>query len=319
MAHAGEDHTGLTNAVGGAAGYRHQFVQMDTMITMQLAGTAAGPDLLAAIERARDWFRRVETACSRFDPTSEARRLLDSVGQPVPVSEILFEALTFALATAEASGGSFDPTIGHRLEHSGFDRNYQTGASVRSSVAFDERPTYRDIVLDHAARTVTLQRPLVIDLGAVAKGLAVDLAARELLEYNDFAIEAGGDLYVHGHNLHGRLWQIGLRHPRQPDALLTTLAVSNLAVCTSGDYERRAPAGAGHHLIDARHGRSATSLASVTVIAPTTMAADALATAAFLLGARRGRRLLEEAGVEGLLVTAQLDWHTTPGFRRFLP
>jgi len=305
-------------------------VRMDTFVTIGIVGGGGQPGGgEAALTRALDWFRRVEEVCSRFDPASEVRRLLDHLGEPTPVSDILYEATAFALAVAEASGGAFDPTLGQRLERRGFDRNYRTSATIATPLSSDAPddapddapaatpPTFRDLRLNPERRTLTLLRPLVLDLGAVAKGLAIDLAAQELAPYRDWVIEAGGDILVRGHNPAGEPWRIGIRHPRRDDAMLTTLLLTDAAVCTSGDYERRAsnPA-AGHHLLDPRSGDSPAAVASVTVVAPTAMAADVLGTAAFILGPRRGSRFLGQQGVAGLLVTPDLTEYPTPDFER---
>ena len=86
--------------------------------------------------------------------------------------------------------------------------------------------------------------------------------------------------------------------------LIDSLRVSDMAVCTSGDYERRSAGEAdGHHILDPRTGASANAVASATVVAPTAMSADALATAAFVLGPTDGIRLLERQGVDGLIVS----------------
>lgn len=290
-------------------------VLMDTFITIGIV-REGGADT-TAIAQAFDWFRRVEAACSRFDHASEVLRLLDHVGEPRPVSAILYEAVAFAIAVARASGGAFDPTIGHRLAARGFARNYRTGETIAVPVPAGEQPTFRDVRLDPHRRTITLRRPLILDLGAVAKGLAIDLAGRELAPLGGSLIDAGGDIAVHGHNPTGEPWHIGIRHPRQDATLLTTLRLTDTAICTSGDYERPAPAPAtGHHLLDPRTGQSPEAVASVTVIAPTALAADALGTAAFILGARRGVRFLAAQGVAGAIVTPDLTIHTTPDLRR---
>lgn len=289
-------------------------IQMDTLVTIQVV--RATPATAAAVDQALAWFQRVEAACSRFDPDSEVSRLVGRAGVPTPVSEVLYEALAFALAVARATGGVFDPTVGHLMEARGFNRHYQTGAVVASSVAADARPTWRDVRLNAARRTVTLRQPLLLDLGAVAKGLAIDLAARTLAAAGiaDYAVEAGGDVYLGGRRPPSETWRVGVRHPRQPGALIATLHTSDAAVCTSGDYERHAGTAGDHHLLDPTTGHAPSALASVTVIAPTAMAADALATAAFILGPRRGLRLLERHGVDGLLITPNLAQHATPGF-----
>lgn len=179
-------------------------VLMDTLVTIQVVDGPQETGSAAAIERAFDWFRRVEAACSRFDPRSEVMRLLERVGEPTPASDILYEAVALAIAVALASDGAFDPTIGHTLERRGFDRHYRTGATIATPIAPATRPTYRDVRLDPARRTIALRQPLILDLGAVAKGLAVDLAARELAPFGDYAIDAGGDLFVRGTNPAGR-------------------------------------------------------------------------------------------------------------------
>ena len=134
------------------------------------------------------------------------RQLADRAGVPVVVSPILFEAVQFALAVAEDSDGAFDPTIGADLEARGFNEEYRSGAAVHSGVAPDASVSYRDVVLDAEQRTITLRRPLLLDLGGVAKGLAVDLASRELAPLEHFAIDAGGDLFLSGHNAADEPW-----------------------------------------------------------------------------------------------------------------
>ena len=241
-------------------------------------------------------------------------QLSTHVGVPVPASPILCEAVQFALSVAEDTDGAFDPTVGRRMEARGFNREHRTGQTIRSPFPHDDGVTYRDVHVDLDRRTITLGRPLTLDLGAVAKGLAVDAAARELRPYRDFAIDAGGDLYLGGHNPDGVPWSIGIRHPRLDGQVIDSLRVSDKAVCTSGDYERPAPGDMNeHHVLDPRSGASPDAVASVTVVAPSAMLADALGTAAFVLGPAEGIRLFERHGVEGLIVTPALERYETPG------
>jgi thiamine biosynthesis lipoprotein len=108
---------------------------------------------------------------------------------------------------------------------------------------------------------------------------------------------------------------VGIRHPRARDQVLATLRVSNCAVCTSGDYERPVSGDTGdHHIMDARARTSATAIASATVLAPSAMVADAMSTAAFVLGPVEGLALLQRHGLEGLLVTPALEHHATRGW-----
>lgn len=286
---------------------------MGTIVTIHVVGD--GTDADDAIDRAFGWFQEIESRCSRFDERSELVQLSMRVGVPVPASPILFEAVRFALAVAEETGGAFDPTIGLRMESHGFNREDRTGRIVRTPIAPQRDLSYRDVEVDADNRTITLRTPLLIDLGSVAKGLGVDAAARELQPFSDFAIDAGGDLYLGGRNPDGAPWSIGIRHPRQDGELIDVLRVSNRAVCTSGDYERLGANGATH-IVDPRGSGSATSSASVTVVASTALAADALATAAFVLGPSAGIDLLARHGAEGLIVTPSLERFETPGLPR---
>ena len=277
---------------------------MGTLVTIQVV--ADGRDVAAAMDCAFGWFREIEARCTRFDPESELMRLCRETGRAVPVSTVLFEGVRFAAEVARLSGGAFDPAVGRRMEERGFDRNYRTGARVNRGAA-DGAASWRDIELDAERRTIRLHRELTLDMGAVAKGLAADAAARALAQFRDFAIDAGGDLYLGGRNPEGGPWRVGIRHPQRPLDLIARVAVSNRAVCTSGGYERPMAGKAGeHHILDPRRGRSPRGVASATVIAPHAMLADALATAAFVLGPERGLDLLDRAGVEGLIVTEEL-------------
>jgi len=299
-------------------------VVMSTLVTIQVVGTSTAADADAAIGRAFGWFHEIEARCTRFDGRSELMRLTAQTGVPVSASPILYEAVRFALHVAEESGGAFDPTVGHRMEAQGFNREYRTGKIVRSAVSPDGDVNYRDVELDPDRRTITVRRPLTLDLGAVAKGLAIDTAARELAPFRDFAIDAGGDLYLGGLNPQGAPWSVGIRHPRRDGELLDLLRVSNQAVCTSGDYERQTSGAAngpsesghhipGHHILDPRTGTSSRAAASATVVASGAMLADALATAAFVLGPVDGIHLLNRMGVDGLIVTAELKRYQTRG------
>ena len=311
---------------------------MGTVVTVRVVGHGADSkeeiEREETVERAFEWFRRIEECCTRFEEQSEVMQLAAQAGVAVPVSTILYEAVQFALAVAEESDGAFDPTVGYEMERRGFNEEYRTRRTIRTSLEPGGPVSYRDVRLDPDRRTITLLRPLILDLGAVAKGLAIDMAERELRPFGNFMIDAGGDLYVGGHNPVGEPWSIGIRHPRRANELIDTLRVSDCAVCTSGDYERtaRTKSGAkdgakdgagnatgdsatdgGHHIIDPRTGASPHSVASVTVVAPTAILADAVATAAFVLGPDEGIRLLDRLGLDGLIVSPALERFATQG------
>jgi thiamine biosynthesis lipoprotein len=309
--------------------YTRAITTMDTVVTIEVRGCgsdlAADHPVAAAVDRAIGWFDAVEAACTRFDPASELMQLTSHIGVAVPVGPLLFEAARFAIAVADETAGAFDPTVGHELESRGFNRHYRTGRVVRTAITPPSSVSYRDVHVDEDARTITLRAPLILDLGGVAKGLAIDAAARELMPFQHFAIDAGGDLYLASLKADGAPWSVGIRHPRRDGAIIETVSVTNAAVCTSGDYERGKPnvPGAGH-IVDPRTTATRAAppsgsndrVASATVVAPTAMAADALSTAAFVLGPLAGLDLLVRQAVDGVIYSDALERFATPGFPR---
>jgi len=289
---------------------------MGTIATIEVV---APPDDAAkadeAINRAFDWFGEVERTCNRFDATSELRRVAVQAAVASRVSPLLFGALEFALGVAADTGGAFDPTVGVSMEARGFRTDYRTGQDASSGIT-TAGVSYRDVHLDAAAQTVTVDRPLVFDLGAVAKGLAIDLAARELRGFAGCAIDAGGDIYAGGRNATQSPWSIGIRHPHRDDELVDVLRVSNAAVCTTSGSERPAPDGVGHHVFDPRRRTPSTVAASVSVVASTAMVADAFATAAFVLGPAEGIAFLERHHVDGVIFSPGMDRFATAAFGR---
>ena len=295
--------------------YRQSRIAMDTAITTELVHEPGDTTAHAAVDQALGWFAEVERRCSRFDPASELSQLCATSDTAIEVSPLLYTAIQFACLVAESTEGAFDPTIGAALARAGFARNYVTGEERVPSSDIGAA-SWRDLVLDDDAHTVRLLRPLLLDLGAVAKGMAIDLAAESLRAYPGFAIDAGGDLYLGGASADGP-WLVGIAHPRKPGELATRVELRDLAVCTSGDYERRSTSAT--HILDARAGTSAVGLASVSVIAPGAMVADALGTAAFALGADVGWQFLEDqSGIEALLILETGEARPTSGWHEYV-
>lgn len=308
--------------------YSASIICMDTLVTIKIVTSYSERTVEEGMERVWGAFRHVEAVCSRFDPQSELRQLCRQIGTPVPVSPLLFEALHFAWEVAELTQGVFDPTVGQTMERRGFNRNYSTGQRIPCEsglgntiemLAADSghSTSYRDVRLDDELRTVELLKPVVLDLGAVAKGLAIDLAKRELEPFGHYMINAGGDLYVSGHNERDELWRVGVRHPLHKDQSVGWMSLTNTAVCTSGSYERPMSQTSQtsqtsereqkeHHLLNPLTSRSPDGALSCTVIAPYAMMADAFSTAAFVLGAEKGIALLDSLELPGLMITPEL-------------
>ncbi|MDX8409685.1 MAG: FAD:protein FMN transferase [Mariprofundales bacterium] len=160
-----------------------------------------------------------------------------------------------------------------------------------------------------------------LEFGAIAKGYAIDRGIAVLKAHHiaNAIINAGGDMRILGS--HGdRPWRIGVRHPRQADAVVATLALrGDISVVTSGDYERFfiEKGVRYHHILDPVTGYPAQRAISATVVADNATQADGWSTALFVLGAK-GLPLLAKHGMAGMVVDADGKVHQTAGMKRWL-
>jgi len=141
-----------------------------------------------------------------------------------------------------------------------------------------------------------------LDPTGLVKGWAVERAG-QLLDADDFCLDAGGDVLVRGGP-----WRVGVRHPRRRGKLAAVLALRDAAVATSGAYER------GPHIADPATGRPAAGALSVTIVGPDLGTADAYATAAFALGARGPAWTATLTGYAAMTIVPGDRVLATPGF-----
>jgi thiamine biosynthesis lipoprotein len=154
----------------------------------------------------------------------------------------------------------------------------------------------------------------LLDPTALVKGWSVDRAGLMLAAGGiaDWSINAGGDILVHGSSGEEATWPIGIQHPLVRDAVAAVVRGTDLALATSGAYER------GDHVVDARGAISPATLLSATVVGPELALADAYATAAFAMGADAARWLAGLPDYEGCVITADQRLVWTAGFERYL-
>lgn len=152
-----------------------------------------------------------------------------------------------------------------------------------------------------------------IDPSGLVKGWALERAAGLLLDAGvaDFTINAGGDVITRGRPAPGRSWRIGVQHPWSRQRVAAVVAARDLAIATSGRYER------GEHIIDPWTARPPTGLMAVTVVGPDLALADGYATAAIVMGCEGMAWLATVPGVEALGITDDRDVVLTPGFDRY--
>ena len=195
-------------------------------------------------------------------------------------------------------------------EISRLDRGELNLADCRPEV--DEVLT-RCLALERVTRGYFSVRPAGrLDPSGLVKGWAAERAAARLVEagLERFCLDAGGDVVARGRPAPDRRWRVGVRHPTEPGHLAAVLGVEDLAVATSGEYER------GAHIVDPHTGGRPRGLLSVTVVGPDLATADAYATAAFAMGADGPRWTASLAGYDAMCVTSDHRVLSTPGFAR---
>lgn len=243
----------------------------------------------AALDAAIAELRRVEALMTRFQPGSDVGRTnrlaqLDAV----PVSADTHAVLAEALRWAEATDGGFDPCLA--VVQDLWDVKHRHAPPPASAVKrLAGRRLYRRLDLGtHAGRPVVRfgDRDVQLDLGGIACGYGVDRAVAVLRAWGirDGYINASGDIYALGMGDDGEPWKVGVRSPSDPDAIIATLPLSNGAIATSGDYEQYFDYGGRRysHILDPGTAEPRRArVHTVTIAAPTCMAADAASTACF--------------------------------------
>jgi len=154
-----------------------------------------------------------------------------------------------------------------------------------------------------------------MDPSGLVKGWAIRNASRRIaaLGYQDYCVDAGGDIECHGSNEHGQPWRVGIRNPFNPDQIVKVLRPGDAGVATSGTYVR------GRHIYDPHAGTAASDeIASVTVIGPDAYEADRFATAAFAMGPDGAAFLDAQPALEAYVIDHAGIATMTSGFNRFV-
>ena len=291
----------------------NSFFAMNTYMTF----TAYGEQAEDALADARVRVEEVEALWSVTDEGSEIYRANHSGGEPVNVSEETAELVSFALEMAEKTDGALEPTIYPVLRAWGFTTDTKQVPSQEEIDALLEDVGHEKITLD--GTLLTVPEGMELDLGAVGKGYAGDLAAEAVRARGiECAIlSLGGNIQAVGSRPDGTDWRVGLRSPWE-DGTLGVLRVSNLAVVTSGGYENYFEDEDGNvywHILDPETGYPAKSgLLSVTIICSQGRMGDALSTALFVMGPQKAEEYWRENGdFEMILVTEEGEILITEG------
>ncbi len=290
---------------------------------------APADQLESAAKAAFARINKVDSLMSHYKEASDVSRLNESPADTwVKVDPTTFQVLEESQRTSELSGGAFDVTVQPLCTLWGFWPVRQ--AIIPSDEEIQKTLShvgYKKLSLNRSQRSVLKgDTELKVDLGAIAKGYAVDRAMEALRNrgIKNALVQIGGETRAVGTNKLGKPWRIGVLHPLRP-GYLTILELSNRAVATSGDYMNFFVLDGKRysHLIDPRTGKPISNdVCSVTIVARTCTEADALATAVSVMGMEEGLKLVEALPeTEAIVVKRrgegdELEIRTTTGLKR---
>ena len=267
-----------------------------------------------AIEAAFEQIENIENLCSFYKSDSEVSKInRNGYKNPVVVSAPTFEIIKKSIEFSRLSDGAFDITVGalEDLWRKAAKENLVPSQTDLENV--HSKIGYEKIIIAPNDKSISFAADgIQIDLGAIAKGFAIDKAIEAAKKIGAIGamVDIGGDIRCFGWSPDGKkFWQIGLQepNPKSEDKSILTLKLNDFAVATSGDYQRFVLIDGKKysHIMNTKTGKSSSGLASVSVICKSCTEADALATAVSVMGIEKGLALIEQLPqTEAILIPA---------------
>jgi thiamine biosynthesis lipoprotein len=242
---------------------------------------------------------RIESVMSNWLEESEISLLnRESRGNPYKVSSELFSLIDSSLYYSNVTSGSFDITARPLVRLWGFQGGTAKLPTSDEIEAARKLVGHERIVLDRDSSSVVVPEGMSLDLAGVAKGYALDRSVELMKERGITAavINLGGNVFALGHPPGKAGWTVGIRDPNNRNTIVGSIMLRDEAIATSGNYENYVIIDGVRygHIIDPRTGRPAEEILSVSVVAPTALASDALATGLFVLGPGDGRTIIDD-------------------------
>jgi len=254
-----------------------------------------------AIDAAIAEVRRIEYLLTTFSDLSQTSLINENAGlKPVKVDEEVIGLIERSIRISEITDGAFDITYGSidkRLWN--FDQNMTSLPDETTALASVGLIDYRNVILNKEKSTVLLKnKGMRIGFGGIGKGYAADKAKLILQQMgiSSGIVNAAGDLVTWGTQLNGHPWTVGIADPEQTDRPFSSLKISNMAIATSGSYEKYVTIGGKRysHTIDPKTGLPVSGVKSVSIICPSAELADALATPVVVMGVKVGLELINQ-------------------------
>jgi FAD:protein FMN transferase len=278
--------------------------------------TVASADSVKAellIDDAVAEIQRIESLLTTFSENSQTNQINQNAGiQAVKVESEVFELIVRAKRISELTDGAFDLSYGSLDKRFwNFDKTMAQLPDAQTAKEKVKLINYKNIILDKTLGTVFLkEKGMRIGFGGIGKGYAADKAAQLLRNkgVTSGIVNASGDLITWGNQPNGNPWTISLAHPDLPTEAFSKLNISNLAVATSGNYEKFVMIDGKKysHTINPKTGYPISGIKSVSIICPIAELADALATPVTIMGVEAGLNLINQLnGVEGIIIDDQ--------------
>jgi thiamine biosynthesis lipoprotein len=252
------------------------------------------------IDIAINEINRVERLLSTFSEDSNINRINRNAGiEPVKANAEVFRLIDRALQISELTHGAFDITYFAGIGYTGDDAALAENADVKIAPSPVMLTNYKNVVIDAAKQTVFLkEKGMRIGFGGIGKGYAAD-KAKAVLQMRGVSsgiVNASGDLVTWGTQPNGYPWTIAIADPDHSLTPFSTLKISNMAIATSGNYEKYAIINGRKysHTIDPKTGLPVSGVKSVTIISPSGELADAMATPVMVMGVKVGLDLINQ-------------------------
>ena len=295
---------------------------LGTVISINLFDEGSQELMTEIIEK----INSIEKTMSKNLKDSEISQINRQAGiSPVKVSEETFFVIDKAIQFAELSNGMFDPTLGPIIELWGIGTEAAKVPDLKELSALLSKVDYRKVQLNKKEQTVFLElEGMALDLGGIAKGFAAD-SVIELLKVhkiNNAMLNLGGNVFAYGKKDNGEPWKIAIQSSfDQRNSYFGYVEVVDKSVVTSGSYERyfEEDGVVYPHIFDAKTGFPVqTEVVSVTVIAASSIDADALSTILFALSIEEGIAIVEKLdGIECIYVTKDDRIYLSSGAKEF--
>lgn len=245
--------------------------------------------------------RRIEKLLTTFSDDSETNQVNQNAGiRPTPVSRETFELVQRSLRISEVTQGAFDITYGSVDKTLwNFDQKMTSLPDKATAKKMVRLINYRNVILDEKNCTVFLrEKGMRIGFGGIGKGYAAERAKQVMKRGGVISgvVNASGDLNAWGLQPNGKKWTIGIANPNATHEIFSQMAITDLAVATSGNYEKFIMIDGikYSHTINPLTGLPVTGIKSVTIITTNAEIADAMATPVMIMGIRTGLDMINQ-------------------------